>query len=81
MQSADRPFHSLYSHGYARVSACVPIVKIAVPEFNADAIISLAHQSHDDRAVLTVFPELGLSGYSNEDLFQQDALLAGVERC
>lgn len=80
MQAEDRPFHSLYTHGYARVSVCVPIVKIASPEFNADAIISLAHQSNEDRAVLTVFPELGLSGYSNEDLFQQDALLAGVDR-
>ena len=27
------------------------------------------------RAVLAVFPELGLSAYSNADLFQQDALL------
>ncbi len=80
MQSEAKPFHSLYSHGYARVSVCVPIVKIASPEFNADAIIALAHQSNEDRAVLTVFPELGVSGYSGEDLFQQDALLAGTER-
>ena len=30
---------------------------------------------HVSEAVLAVFPELGLSAYSNEDLFQQDALL------
>ena len=28
-----------------------------------------------NQAVLVVFPELGLSAYSNDDLFQQDALL------
>ena len=37
--------------------------------------MELARQAARDKAVLALFPELGLSAYSNEDLFQQDALL------
>ncbi len=80
MAQGGRPFNSLYSHGYARVCVCVPTVKIADPEFNADRVIELSHQVAADHAVLALFPELGISGYSIEDLLHQDALLAGVER-
>jgi NAD+ synthase (glutamine-hydrolysing) len=41
--------------------------------------LALAQEASDDGAVLALFPELGLSGYSNEDLFHQDALLAATE--
>jgi NAD+ synthase (glutamine-hydrolysing) len=40
--------------------------------------MDLAQRAADDHACLVVFPELALSGYSNEDLFFQDALLDGV---
>ena len=71
-------FWSLYSHGFARVCACVPRVKVASPAYNAERTIALARQAADDHAVLALFPELGLSAYSNEDLFHQDALLAAT---
>ena len=71
-------FWSLYSHGFARVCACVPRLKVASPAFNAERTIALARQAADDHAVLALFPELGLSAYSNEDLFHQDALLAAT---
>src|SRR5205807_2668692 len=35
-------------------------------------------RASDDHAALIVFPELGLSGYSIEDLHHQQALLDGV---
>jgi hypothetical protein len=34
----------------------------------------------EEKALVCVFPELGLSAYSCEDLFHQQALLEGVER-
>ncbi|HET6870913.1 MAG TPA: NAD(+) synthase [Solirubrobacteraceae bacterium] len=74
-----RPFGSLYSHGFARVAAGVPHMRIADPSFNAERTIALARQASEDHAVLVVFPELGLSGYSIDDLLHQGALLDAVE--
>ncbi len=71
----DLPFDSIYRHGYARVAAAVPRVRIADPAFNAERTIALAQAAHAQHAALVVFPELGLSAYTSEDLFRQDALL------
>ena len=72
------PFGSLYRHGYVRMAAGVPIVKIAEPRVNAERTLALARRASDEEAALVVFPELGLTGYSVEDLFHQQALLDGV---
>src|SRR5882724_1558927 len=73
------PFESLYRHGYARVCACVPRLRVAVPAFNAQRTLTLAQEAAADGAVMAIFPELGLAGYSSDDLFHQDALLGAVE--
>ncbi|MGN2635552.1 NAD(+) synthase [Nocardia takedensis] len=70
----DLPFDSLYRHGFARVAVAVPAVRVADPAHNAAATLTLAREAAADGAVLTVFPELGLSGYTADDLFHQDAL-------
>ena len=67
-------FHSLYSHDFARVAVAVPQVRVADPRYNAEQTVALAQQAVDEGAVLVLFPELGLSAYSNDDLFHQDAL-------
>jgi NAD+ synthase (glutamine-hydrolysing) len=72
---ARAPFESIYRHGYARVAVATPRVEVASPALNAAATIELARDAAKSHAVLALFPELGLSAYSNEDLFQQDALL------
>jgi NAD+ synthase (glutamine-hydrolysing) len=71
---------NMYNHGFARVAACIPTVKVADPTFNAGSVLELARRAYERKCVLAVFPELSLSGYSAEDLFFQDALLAGVLR-
>ncbi|HXG45349.1 MAG TPA: NAD(+) synthase [Gemmatimonadales bacterium] len=73
-------FASIYRHGFVRVAACVPEVRIADPAANASHTLELASDAARRGAVLAVFPELGLSAYSLDDLAQQDALLDGVER-
>ncbi|MBA4396914.1 MAG: NAD(+) synthase, partial [Syntrophus sp. (in: bacteria)] len=40
--------------------------------------IKLARQAAAGDAIFALFPELGVSAYSNEDLFHQDALLGSV---
>ncbi len=69
------PFQSIYRHGYVRVAAAVPTVRIGDPAENARRTIELARQAADHHAALVVFPELGLTAYTSEDLFRQDALI------
>ena len=68
-------FHSIYSHGFIRVAVCVPAVRVANPHENVRHTLELAGRASDLDAAVAVFPEMGLSAYSNEDLFHQDALL------
>ena len=42
-------------------------------------LLKLAREASAQKAGLAVFPELGLSAYSNDDLFFQDALLDAVQ--
>jgi len=71
-------FYSAYAHGFARVAACTVPVTVADPAANAEAVLAEARACHDDGVAVAVFPELCLSGYAIDDLFQQDALLEAV---
>ncbi|MDI6742796.1 MAG: NAD(+) synthase [Smithella sp.] len=71
-------FFNVYHHGFIRAAVCVPDVKVADPVFNTKKTIELARKAAKQNALLAIFPEMGLSAYSNEDLFHQDALLKGV---
>ena len=73
--ASSHSFYSLYAHGMARVAVAVPHVRVADPAFNAERTVAMAREAADGGAVLVLFPELGLSAYSNEDLFHQEALL------
>jgi NAD+ synthase (glutamine-hydrolysing) len=70
-----RRFFSLYNHNFVRVAVAIPQVRVADPLFNADQTIALMGKAVERNALLVVFPELGLSAYSCEDLFHQQALL------
>ena len=70
-----RPFHSVYSHGFVRAAVAVPSVRVADPAYNVQGTLRLARRASDMQAAVVLFPELGISAYSNEDLFHQDALL------
>ncbi|HTJ35832.1 MAG TPA: NAD(+) synthase [Dactylosporangium sp.] len=72
-------FRSIYAHGFARVAACTGRTTIADPPANAAAILAQARECSADGVALAVFPELGLTGYSIEDLLLQDPVLDGVE--
>ena len=78
MPSRD-DFFNLYRHGFARMAVATPLVRIGDPRHNVDATLELMQQAARDKALLAVFPELGLSAYSCEDLFHQRALLDAAE--
>ena len=71
-------FQSIYSHGFIRAAVGIPFVKVADPGYNTAQMVGLAQSASNMGAGVLLFPELGISAYSNEDLFQQDALLDAV---
>ena len=72
-------FFSPYRHGFARVATAVPKVKLADPAVNAQSVLAIAREAHKAGVAVIVFPELGLTGYTIDDLLQQDVLLDAVE--
>ncbi|MDQ3828993.1 MAG: NAD(+) synthase [Candidatus Tectomicrobia bacterium] len=76
--TAAANFFNLYSHGFIRVALGVPEVQVADPAFNAAKTVELMNRAAAEGAILALFPELGLSSYSCEDLFHQQALLDGA---
>ncbi|MBI4632475.1 MAG: NAD(+) synthase [Deltaproteobacteria bacterium] len=75
MKAEKETFFNLYRHGFIRTAVCVPEVKVADTIFNAENTVNLARKAAKNGAIFALFPELGLSAYSNEDLFHQEALL------
>ncbi|MFY9291759.1 MAG: NAD(+) synthase [Methylorubrum rhodinum] len=75
----QKPFRSLYAHGFARVAACTGRSHPGDPAANVEAILALAGECHREGAALAVFPELCVSSYAIEDLLLQTALLDAVE--
>lgn len=79
MENAE--FFNLYNHGLVRVAVGIPEVQVADPAFNGSRTIELIKNAEREKAILALFPELGLSAYSCDDLFHQKALLDGSLEC
>jgi len=68
-------------HGFLRVAAACPPVRVADPERNVDATLACIEQARSRGAQVLVLPELGLTGYTCGDLFfGLDTLVGGAER-
>lgn len=74
----------MLNHGFFRVAAAIPQVKVADVGFNIDSIAELARRASDAGARVVVFPEMCVTGYTCGDLFHNAALLddaaSGIER-
>src|SRR5258708_25611250 len=66
--------------GCVRVAALPPPVHLADPPGNAAEILAAARRAADRGAAVALFPELSLSGYTCEDLFQSRDVLAAVRK-
>jgi NAD+ synthase (glutamine-hydrolysing) len=73
----DTTFFNLYNHNFIRAAVAVPEVRVADPAHNAGQTIAMMRQAWEQSALIAVFPELGLSAYSCDDLFHQQTLLDG----
>src|SRR3954471_7980516 len=74
-----KDFFNLYSHDFVRLAVATPVVRVGDPEFNGAATEKLMREAARGKALLAVFPELGLSAYTCDDLFHQNALLEATE--
>lgn len=61
------------------MAACTHHTVLADPAANAESVLRIARECHEDGVAVAVFPELTLSGYSIEDILLQDSLLDAVE--
>ena len=63
-------------HGFLRLAAAVPDVRVADVNHNVEQIVALTHRAAAEDVALAVFPELSVTGYTCADLFFQDRLTA-----
>lgn len=62
-------------HGFLRVAAASPHIRLADCSYNAKQIINYIEIAEEKGVKLLVFPELCITGYTCGDLFLQDILL------
>lgn len=62
-------------HGFVKVAAVTPDIRVADVAYNKDQIISKLGEAANEGAKVIVFPELCITGYTCSDLFLQDLLL------
>ena len=66
-------------YGYIRLAAIAPPVAIGNPKRNAEQIISAMQGNEYADVSLMLFPELGVTGYTCEDLFFSQSMVDQVE--
>ena len=66
-------------HGFIKVAAASPIIKVADSEYNAEKIIESIRNASAQGAKLLVFPELSICGASCCDLLCHQTLLRSCE--
>ena len=62
-------------HGFIKVAAVTPQIKLADCKSNSRNIIELIDKAHTEGVHLVVFPELTVTGATCQDLFFQNALI------
>ena len=67
-------------HGFLKVAAATPHIRVADCDYNTENIIKLIDEAVTEQAKLVVFPELSVTGYTCSDLFLQDNLLKAASK-
>ena len=67
-------------HGFIKVAAATPEVKVADCIWNGEQTIKLINEAEEQGVKVLVFPELGITGYTCGDLFLQDSLLDAAQK-
>ncbi len=67
-------------HGFIKVAAVTPKIKVADPQYNAGLILKGMKEASQRGAKIVVFPELCITGYTCGDLFLQELLLEEAKK-
>jgi NAD+ synthase (glutamine-hydrolysing) len=67
------------NHGFLKVAAAIPEVKVADCEFNADRIRTMIRSADSQGVDIICFPELSITSYTCGDLFFQELLLENAK--
>ena len=67
-------------HGFVKVAAVTPDIRVADVAYNTEQICKGIEESLEKGAKVVVFPELCITGYTCGDLFTQDVLLADARK-
>ena len=73
--AAQRKGGTDMKHGFVKVAAATPDIRVADVEFNTKKICEGIDEACGNKAKIIVFPELCVTGYTCGDLFTQDVLL------
>lgn len=63
------------NHGFIKVAAASPKLKVADCKYNTEQILELIKKSDDAGVSVVVFPELSITSYTCADLFNQELLI------
>jgi len=66
-------------YGFVKVAAAVPAVRVADVAYNVQEMEKLIALADSDGVELLCFPELSLTGYTCQDLFQEQLLITKSE--
>lgn len=66
------------NHGFVKVAAASPSLKVADCDYNTDEILKVISDIEKQNATVVVFPELSITSYTAQDLFNQRILLNGA---
>jgi len=66
-------------NGFVKVAAASPILEVANCKFNIAQIEDSMRKAEDKGVQVITFPELSVTGYTCQDLFEQEALLQNAE--
>ena len=66
-------------HGFIKVAAATPAIRVADPAYNAAACVALAEAAAAVGTKLLVLPELCLTGSTCGDLYSHDRLITGAK--
>jgi NAD+ synthase (glutamine-hydrolysing) len=67
------------NNGFVKVASAIPSVKVADCQYNVEQIESLIVQAEGHGVEIICLPELSLTAYTCQDLFQQQLLLEEAE--
>ena len=66
----------MYKNGFIKVASVTPKLKVGNPEYNVKEMLEILDKIESS---ITVFPELGITAYTCNDLFFQESLLINTK--